>query len=168
MTEKYWQEQKRNIEMNKGNTNPIIEQTFEDKMKLVPPKHPKALYSDCLKGALYFTQWAQSDDLSIDDMSMLICRDLGCELTYCQTTLSDPYERPFDNCDEQFKGFNSCIMQEKRRYLYEPEGRSMQQQVAYMLEKKKREKYKHIFTEVPQVLENKPERIEMREDQMKI
>ena len=168
MTEKYWQEQKRNIEKNKGNVNTIIEQTIEDKKKLIPSKHPKALYTDCLKGALYLTQWAQSDDLSLDDMSMLICRDLGCELTYCQATLSDPYERPFDNCDEQFKGFNSCIMQEKRRYLSEPEGRSMQQQVAYMLEKKKREKYKYIFAESPQVMENQPERLEMKEDKMKI
>jgi hypothetical protein len=149
MTEKYWQQEKKAIEKNKDNINPIISQTIEDKKKLIPNKHPKVLYSDCLQGALYLTQWALSDDLNIDDMGMLICRDMGCELTYCQATIFDPYERPFENCDEQFRRFNACIGMEKRRFLYDSEGRTMQQQVAYMLEKKKMEKYKYLFQEAP-------------------
>ena len=148
MTEKFWQQEKKNIDKNKDNTNLIIQQTMEDKKKLVPSKHPKALYADCLQGALYLKQWSQSDDLSVDDMSLLICRDRGCELTYCQATLSDPYERPFENCESHFKQFNDCILQEKRRYLqHDIESRTMQQQIEYMLLKRKEEKYKHILPE---------------------
>jgi len=76
---------------------------------------------------------------------MMICRDIGCELTYCQASIYDPYERPFENCDEQFKNLNSCIAQEQRRFIINPEGRSMQEQIQFMLEKKKKEKYINIL-----------------------
>ena len=158
MTEKFWQQEKKNIDKNKDNINPILQQTMNDKKSLIPSKHPKALFTDCLKGALYFRQWALSDDLNVDDMSLLICRDMGCELTYCQATLSDPYERPFENCNSQFKMFNDCILQEKRRYLQtDIQSRTMQQQIEFMLQKKKEEKYKYIL------LENKEEIIKPEE-----
>jgi hypothetical protein len=143
--EKYWQEEKRRIEMNKDTKNILLEPTFQNPKQNVNPKHPKALYTDCLQGSLFWNQWAKSDDLSLPEMGMIICRDLGCELTYCQTSMSDPYERPFDNCDQQFKALNSCISSEQRRYLMDPQGRSMGEHVNYMLEKKKKEKYSHIF-----------------------
>lgn len=143
--EKYWQEEKRRIDLNKGNIHPDIQQTYEDVRQLIPPKHPKALYSDCLQGSLFWNQWAQAEDLSSSEMGMIICRDVGCELTYCQTTMADPYERPFENCDQQFKALNSCIANEQRRYFMDPQGRSMGEHIAYMLEKKKKEKYSHLF-----------------------
>jgi hypothetical protein len=140
-TEEYWRAEKERIKKNADNINPIIAQTMEDNKSIIPPRHPKALYGDCLQGALYWDQWARSEDLSTNDMAMMICRDLGCELTYCQATLSDPYERPFENCDQQFKQLNSCIAQEQRRYQINPEGRTVQEHVQYMLAKKKKEKY---------------------------
>jgi hypothetical protein len=143
--EKYWQEEKKRIDRNKDNIHPVLQQTYEDLKKNVPAKHPKALYADCLQGSLFWNQWAKSDDLSLPEMGMIICRDIGCELTYCQTSMADPYERPFDNCDQQFKALNSCISNEQRRYLMDPQGRSMGEHVNYMLEKKKKEKYAHLF-----------------------
>lgn len=140
-TEKYWQEEKRKQKMNKDNLHPVIKQTMEDSQALRSRKHPKALYSDCLQGALFWNQWAQSEYLSLSEMAMIICRDMGCELQYCQQTLSDPYERPFEDCDQQYQQFNSCITQEQRRYAFNPEGRTMQEHILYMLEKKKKEKY---------------------------
>jgi hypothetical protein len=143
--EKFWQQEKKRIDSNKDTINPILQQTYEDTRELVPRKHPKALYADCLQGSLFWNQWAKSDDLSLPEMGMIICRDLGCELTYCQTSMSDPYERPFDNCDQQFKALNSCISNEQRRYLMDPQGRSMGEHVAFMLEKKKKDKYAHFI-----------------------
>jgi hypothetical protein len=144
-TEDYWQKEIEKNRMNAGNINPIISMTMEDNKKIVPPKHAKALYADCLQGALFWEQWARSEDLSLNEMGMMICRDVGCELTYCQATLSDPYERPFENCDQQFKAFNQCIAQEQRRYIMNPEGRSMHEHIQYMLAKKKKEKYFNIL-----------------------
>ena len=146
-TEKYWQQERENIKKNSDTINPLITQTMQDAKELIPPKHPKALYADCLQGALFWNQWAESDDLSLPDMAMIICRDTGCELTYCQATMRDPYERPFENCEQQFRQMNSCIAQEQKRYAINPEGRTMQEHVKYMLEKKKKEKYFNIMSD---------------------
>jgi hypothetical protein len=140
-TEKYWQEEKKRLEKNKDNINPIIGQTMEDARALVPARHPKTLYTDCLQGALFWNQLAQSDDLTLPGMALILCRDVGCELQYCQASMSDPYERPFEDCNQQFRHFNSCITGEQRRYTLDPQGRSLQDHLQFMLEKKKKEKY---------------------------
>lgn len=140
MTEKFWQQEKERIRLNKGNINPLIQQTFDDKQALVPNKNFRELYYNCMQGDLNIKSWERSDDMSLDDMGMLICRDVGCELQYCQASMSDPYEKPFENCDDHFKKFYQCQEQEKRRYRYDGQGRSMQEQIAFMLEKKKKEK----------------------------
>ncbi len=116
---------------------------MKDKKELVPAKNAKVLFTECLKGALYLGQFAESEDLSVEDKGMLICRDVGCELQYCQATLSDPYDRPFQDCNAQFRAFTRCIAQEQDRYISNPE-RSVQEQVLYMLEQRKN-KYTHIF-----------------------
>jgi hypothetical protein len=153
-TEEYWQQYKKNLESNKKSINPVIQQTYDDMKELIPARNAKALYVDCLQGALYLRQFALSDSLSLDDMSMLICRDVGCELEYCQASMSDQYERPYENCDSQFKKLNKCIAQEQERYISNPE-RSMQEQVLYMLERKK-EKYHDILEMAkPQIEKNK-------------
>lgn len=144
MTEKFWQQHKKANEKNKNNVNPIIDQTYTDKRNLVPNKNFRELYYNCLQGALYLKQFAQSEEISFDDMGMLICRDAGCELQYCQTSIADAFEMYFHNCDEQLRNFSNCMTQEKRRYLYDGQGRSIPDQIAYMLEKKRREKYHHL------------------------
>jgi hypothetical protein len=147
-TEDYWKDEKKRIDINKSNVNPIIRRTYEDKKALQGPKHFKELYTQCLQGALYLKQWALSDNLTEDEMAMLICKDVGCELNYCQLSMSDPYERPFENCDQQYRNLNRCIAQEITRFEENSEGRTMQEQVLYMLEKKKREKYFDFFEEL--------------------
>lgn len=155
-TEKYWEEEKKRLDINKGNTNPILAQTYEDAKSRVPARHPKTLYTDCLQGALYWNQWAQSDELTLPEMALILCRDVGCELQYCQASMSDPYERPFEDCNQQFKLFNSCITGEQRRYTLDPQGRSLQDHLQFKLEKKKKEKYNYLVdlhsenkTEIP-------------------
>ena len=147
MTEDYWQQEKKRIRINKNNVNPILQQTFDDKKSLVPNKNFRELYYNCLQGALYLKQYAQSDDITLDDMGMLICRDIGCELQYCQASMYDPHEKPFDNCDEQYQSFSSCMVQEKRRFIHDGQGRSMQEQIVFMLEKKRKDKYQNLFQE---------------------
>lgn len=144
-TEDYWQQEKKRNDLNKDNTHPVLAQTYEDMKANLPMQHPKVIYAECLKGALFLNQWAQSDSLELEDMAMLICRDTGCELTYCQATISDPYERPFKDCNQQYKAFTSCIREQQSLYSKNPEGRTMQQQVAYMIEKRRKEKYINVF-----------------------
>ncbi len=140
-TEKYWQQERKRVEMNKDNIHPDIKQTMEDNKAIQPLKNPKSLYYQCLQGALYWKQWAQSDGLTIDEAATIICRDTGCELTYCQATLYDPYERPFENCDFQYKQLTKCIAQEEKRYEEQPQGNTLQEHTMIMLERKRKEKY---------------------------
>jgi len=159
MTENFWQQEKERIRKNQGNINPIIKQTFEDKQALVPNKNFRELYYNCMKGDLNLKSWEKSDSLSLEDMGMLICRDVGCELQYCQASMADPYEKPFENCDEHFKKFYQCQEQEKRRYIYDNQGRTLQEQIAFMLEKKKNERMKNMVDELERE-KNKQIRIE--------
>lgn len=145
-TEDYWQKEKQNMKKNEGNIHPDIAQTYADMKSLGSTKHFKQIYLDCLQGALNIKQWEQSDNLTVDDMGMLICRDVGCELTLCQNSMADPYERPFSNCDAQFRNLNRCIASEIEEY--EKEGhldRTMQEQIKMKLEKRKKEKYFNIL-----------------------
>jgi hypothetical protein len=157
-TEKYWQQEKRRVDLNKNNIHPDMKQTMEDIKANQPLKNPKALYYECLKGALYWRQWAQADDLSLDEMATMICRDTGCELTYCQATLYDPNERPFENCEIQFRQLTKCIDQEQKRYLDNSEGRTPQEHVLYILDKKRKEKYFDITQKFDQQVDVNKER----------
>jgi len=152
-TEKYWHEEKRRVDLNKNNIHPVIQQTMEDSKSIQSLKNPKALYYDCLKGALYWRQWAQADDLNLDEMATIVCRDTGCELTYCQATLYDPHERPFENCDLQFRNLTRCISQEQQRYIDNPQGRTLQEHTLYMLDKKRNEKYFDLVQKLEQPTE---------------
>lgn len=148
MTEKYWQERKHFNNINDKNLNPVLKKTFDDKKENVPVKHFKERYWECLRGSLDIKSWERSDDLSVDDMGMLACRDVGCELNYCQTSMTDPYESPFENCDGQQKEFYGCIQREIRMYNYNSHGRSLQDHLKLRLEEKKKNKYSHIFPEL--------------------
>lgn len=70
---------------------------------------------------------------------MLICRKDGCDLTYCQNSMSDPYERPFENCDQQFKALNNCIARERRLYMLDDQKRSLKDHVYYRLKQREEE-----------------------------
>lgn len=119
MTEDYWRNKARRPQSLE---NPIILDAFEEKKKKATGRHPKDLYSECLAKSNYIRMWEDSEELGLEDMSMLLCRDKGCDLTYCQATLADPYEQPFADCFEQSAAFNDCMVREQRRYNFQALG----------------------------------------------
>lgn len=149
MTEKYWQERKYWNKRNDKNLNPLIENTYNEKRAIAPNKHFKELYAICLKGSLDLKLWEISDDLTVDDMGLLACRDVGCELNYCQTSLSDPYEKPFQNCDSQTRAFYSCISREVDNYNSIDSNIPLKDYLKVTLENKKKNKYSHLFINKP-------------------
>ncbi len=50
---------------------------MEDAKSLASDKHPKALYYECLKNSSYWHHYAASSKLSIDDLAMIVCKDIG-------------------------------------------------------------------------------------------
>lgn len=144
MTEKLWQQRKHFNDINSKNENEIMKRSYNDLKERKGPIHFKSAYIECLKGSLDIKAWTKSKDLSVEDMGMLACRDIGCELTYCQQSLGDPYEKPFADCNSQFSQFNKCIQNEIRMFNYAPKG-TIQEHLQIVLDMKKKNKYSYIF-----------------------
>jgi hypothetical protein len=137
MTEKFWQQEKERIRINKSNIHPDIQQTFDDNRGIVPNTNFRELYFDCLQADMNLKSIEQSDKVTLEDMAMLVCRDAGCELQYCQAGLWGPNANPFTSCDDQYKKFNQCQEQEKKRYLYDNHEKTMKDHLFNMIEQKK-------------------------------
>ena len=69
--------------------NKILKITYEDAKSIASAKHPKALYVECLKLSNNWRAYAASETFSIEDMSMLVCKDIGCAVNFCGLVKSD-------------------------------------------------------------------------------
>ncbi|CDW90958.1 UNKNOWN [Stylonychia lemnae] len=173
MTEEFWQEDKKKQESNPFNVNPIMQQTYKDARSIASDKHPKALYAECLKQSTYWTHYAASPRVSIDDMAMMLCRDLGCEVNYCGLVKkSYPMEwEGSSDCIDEIKQFNDCMTRERRRYAWLDEKPPMFDYIQNRLaEKRKEKKFAIIFK--PDELEaieklREEDRLQMEKEKMK-
>jgi hypothetical protein len=120
MTEKFWEEEKKKTDANTYLSNKLWKQTWEDMRSIKSDTHPKALYIECLKNSTYLHHYAASDKLSIDDLAMLVCKDLGCEINYCSLIKkSVPMEwEGSSDCSSEISNFNKCMQLERRRYMW--------------------------------------------------
>jgi len=53
-------------------------------------------------------------------MAMLVCKDVGCAINYCNLVKMDQpslWEGSSD-CSQEIKEFNNCMLSEKRRYTW--------------------------------------------------
>ena len=57
---------------------------------------------------------------SVEDMSMLVCKDVGCAVNYCGLLKMDyPSEwEGSSDCTSEINDFNKCMVQERRRYAW--------------------------------------------------
>eukprot|EP00347_Sterkiella_histriomuscorum_P006526 403352429 len=150
MTEEFWQSQKKKHESNPVNVNPLLVQTEKDAKSIASDKHPKALYAECLKQSTYWTHYAASPKLSIDDMAMMLCRDIGCEVNYCGLVKkSQPMEwEGSSDCVDEIKNFSNCMTQERRRYQWQEIKPPMFDYIQNRLEeKRKNKKFANMFTQ---------------------
>ena len=93
---------------------------MEDVKAYASDKHPKALYAECLKNTSFWHHYSASPKISIDDMAMMVCRDLGCEINYCgliKKSYVTEWEGSSD-CTNEIKAFNDCMVQERRRFQW--------------------------------------------------
>ena len=83
MTEEFWQQEKVRQDSIPNNQNRLLKQTYKDAAELASRKHPKWLYVECLKNGATWRHYSAADSFSIEDMSMLVCKDMGCLVNYC-------------------------------------------------------------------------------------
>ena len=108
-TEEFYHRKKYIDDLNKPNK--IMEQTMKDAASLKSATHPKELFSQCLRNTTYWHHYSARPGLPVNEMSMVICRDLGCEINYCQLlkgSVKEEWEGTGD-CKDEITAFNSCM-----------------------------------------------------------
>ena len=82
MTEEYWAEYKRKKDLTQTNA---IWKTIEnmERVEKIRDQHPHKLYAICRADNNYWRHYRASKKLGIDELSMMICKDVGCDLSYC-------------------------------------------------------------------------------------
>jgi hypothetical protein len=138
MTERMWQERKYWSERNENNIHKVIKDSYDSNKQIVPMKNFRDMYYDCLQGSTDLKSWQTNDRLTVDDMAQLACRDVSCEVSYCTSSMGDPYEKHFKNCNQQISALNKCITKEIDNYKTQPLADTIQLHLAKVLEMKKK------------------------------
>ena len=115
MTEEYWA----NWKTKKDAAHPnILWKTIENqrRVEMIRDQHPDALYATCRTDNNYWRHYRASQKLGIDELSMMICKDVGCDLQYCQHLFAKPKHpgQQIADCKAQFNNFRNCVVREKK------------------------------------------------------
>jgi hypothetical protein len=83
---------------------------------VIKDKHPDELYAICRTDNNYWRHYRASSKLTIDELSMMICREVGCDLAYCQNLMWKPKSasQRITDCMDEYNNFRSCIIREKK------------------------------------------------------
>ena len=153
MTEAFWQQEQKKQNANPMNTNLIWKTTQKDVKDHASDKHPKALYAECLKNSSFWHSFAASPKISIDDMAMMVCRDIGCVVNYCgliKKSYVTEWEGSSD-CKEEIKAFNDCMTQERRRFAWLTEKPPMYEYIQQRIaDRNKNKKFLLVLSEEEQ------------------
>lgn len=149
MTEEFWQEEKKKVAGNPFNENLIWKTTMKDVKDHASDKHPKALYAECLKNTQFWHHYAASPKISVDDLAMMVCRDLGCEINYC-SLIKKSYVTEWEgssDCMTEIKAFNDCMSMERRRFSWQEQKLPMYDYIQNRIaERRKESKFLNILT----------------------
>ena len=91
--------------------NNFWKQTIKDVKSIASDKHPKDLYTQCMADNSYWHHFVAGGGSSTEDVAMIICKDLGCELNYCgliKKSVPSEWEGSSD-CSSEYKLFSDCM-----------------------------------------------------------
>ena len=79
MTEEYWANWKTKKDKSQQN---VLWKTLENQKRVeaVRDQHPDKMYAICRTDNNYWRHYRASPKLGIDELSMMICREVGCDL----------------------------------------------------------------------------------------
>lgn len=118
MTEDYWQKFRKNkIESQSGFQ---VEVESELKRKFKNEKSPQEMMLLCKTDNNFWKQYRMSESLDDDSVAMVMCKDQGCEMMYCQalTFSKEARNKEIDTfgCSDQFNKYRECYIKEKRKF----------------------------------------------------
>ena len=115
MTEDYWRSYMKTKEIK--DSNKLLTGIRESlRQELVKEKHPDELYSICRTDNNYWRHYRASTKLSIDELAMMIWKENGWDLAYCQMQMWKPKmgsKQKFRDWAEEYNDFRTCFVREK-------------------------------------------------------
>lgn len=88
MTEEYWRKYKENKDKTENKLFGEVESELKRRFK--SEKTPDEMYSLCKTDNNYWRHYRNSENLDPDSVSLVLCKDVGCDLMYCQALSIKP------------------------------------------------------------------------------
>lgn len=118
MTEDFWQKFKRKKDRNSNYLFDTVESELKRKFKA--EKTPEEMYSMCKTDNNYWKHFRLSKNLDIETVGLVLCKNVGCDLMYCQalTFNNNANSRQLETygCKEQFDALRECYISEKEKF----------------------------------------------------
>ncbi len=115
MTEEWWGKYKDNKQKNENKIFGQIDSELKRRFKA--EKTPDDMYSICKTDNNYWKHYRNSENLDPDAVSLVLCKDTGCDLMYCQAlSLKNDKSLNLYGCAEQYQNFRECYVKEKRKF----------------------------------------------------
>ena len=115
MTEEWWRKYKDNKKQTENKIFGHVESELKRRFK--SEKTPDDMYSICKTDNNYWKHYRASENLDTDAVSLVLCKDTGCDLMYCQAlTMKMDNTQNLYGCTEQYHKFRECYVREKRRF----------------------------------------------------
>jgi hypothetical protein len=114
MTEEWWRQYKMN--KSKSENKLFADVESELKRRFINEKSPQELYSICKTDNNHWKHYRASENLDPDSISLVLCKDYGCDLMYCQTLTV--FEKGLNTlgCVDQFNVFRKCYVDVKEKF----------------------------------------------------
>jgi hypothetical protein len=94
----------------------------ELKRRFKAEKTPDDMYQICKTDNNYWKHYRHSENLDPDAVSLVLCKDSGCDLMYCQALAQSQKQKDKNlnlyGCSEQYNNFRECYIKEKRRFNF--------------------------------------------------
>ena len=118
MTEEYWRKFKDNKDKNENKVFGHIDSELKRRFKA--EKTPDDMYTTCKTDNNYWKHYRNSENLDPDAVSLVLCKDTGCDLMYCQALSQSQKQKDKSlnlfGCTEQYNNFRECYIKEKRKF----------------------------------------------------
>ena len=88
MTEEWWKSFKKNKDKTENHLFGVVESELKKKFKR--DKTPDEMYSMCKTDNNYWKHYRHSESLDPDSISLVLCKEIGCDLMYCQALQLKP------------------------------------------------------------------------------
>jgi hypothetical protein len=113
MTEEWWRRYKDNKTKSENKLFTELESDLKKKFK--NEKQPDDMFTICKTDNNYWRHYRWSENLDPDSVSLVLCRDYGCDLMYCQALTHQGKDKTY-GCVEQYNVFRDCYVKEKRKF----------------------------------------------------